>query len=440
MFPLLQNIRKYAFWLFDAAKGGKVRKHYDDIEFILENYGSPGAQSTIDKYLNQILSHAQTSVPFYKDITPGNISEFPVVNKSIIKENFEDFRSLVYKDKEQYPVVTSGSTGTPFKIYHDRNKKLRNNADTIYFAKRAGFSLGQRLVYIKIWNEINKKNALNAWLQNIAMYDVTTLGDTQIANFIQDIKSEVSAKGFLGYASAYEAICKYLDGIKSNPINCNVKSIIAMSEGLNEYTRQSMRKYFSVPAVSRYSNVENGIIAQQGIDSNEFYINAASYFVELLELNEDIPVKPNESGRIVITDLFNYAMPLIRYDTGDIAIAADDITSSLTVPVFKSVEGRSMDLIYNTTGQLLSSFVVTNTMWKYPELKQYQFIQTGMNTYVFKLNIDTDFERENELVEEFKVSLGADAQISIEYVKEIPLLASGKRKKVMNIYKNHIIG
>ena len=94
-----------------------------------------------------------------------------------------------------------------------------------------------------------------------------------------------------------------------------------------------------------------------------------------------------------------------------------------------------MDAIYNTDGELLSSFIITNSMWNYPELVQYQFIQVGKNKYLFKLNLEGEFKNEAKLIDDFKKYLGKDAIIIIEYVSEIPLLDSGKRKKVMNIMK-----
>ena len=96
-----------------------------------------------------------------------------------------------------------------------------------------------------------------------------------------------------------------------------------------------------------------------------------------------------------------------------------------------------MDTIYSTSKQLISSFTITNNMWKYHELKQYQFIQSDVKMYTFKLNVDTTFNREQELINEFKTYLGSDAVISIEYVDEIPLLNSGKRRKVVNLMDIH---
>jgi phenylacetate-CoA ligase len=95
-----------------------------------------------------------------------------------------------------------------------------------------------------------------------------------------------------------------------------------------------------------------------------------------------------------------------------------------------------MDLLYDTSGSLVSSYLITNNMWKYLEIKQYQFIQTAEKEYLFKLNTEKPFKREKELIAEFSGYFGEDSTMSVEYVKEIPLLDSGKRKKVKNTWKN----
>ena len=92
-----------------------------------------------------------------------------------------------------------------------------------------------------------------------------------------------------------------------------------------------------------------------------------------------------------------------------------------------------MDVIYNTNNELVSSFIITNGMWKYYEILQYQFIQKTSNEYIFKINCPEGFSREKELELDFKNLLGSDARINFEFVNEIPLLSSGKRKKVVNL-------
>lgn len=219
------------------------------------------------------------------------------------------------------------------------------------------------------------------------------LSDVAIEKLLSELNEDHSTIGFLGYASAYDAICKFLDRNKHIRMNANVSSAIAMSEGLNDYTKKAMEKHFHCSCISRYSNVENGMIAQQmpGI-TNEFYINFASYYVELLNLENNNTCSLGKPGRIVVTDFYNKAMPLIRYDTGDIGTMGERIMNGKKFPVLEKIEGRKMDMVFNSNGDLVSSFTITNGMWKYTELNQYQFIQKGKKEYHFKLNCDQPFK------------------------------------------------
>jgi phenylacetate-CoA ligase len=347
----------------------------------------------------------------------------------------ELFCSDKYKASELIPVVTSGSTGTPFKTYQDKNKKIRNYADTIYFAGIAGYKIGHRLLYLKIWAKQKMKNPVSYWLQNMKPVDVIKLDEKQIAGLIKEMETENSTFGILGYSSALELVCQYLDKYHPQKVKANVSSVITMSESLNEFTKASLEKYFGVPAVSRYSNLENGIIAQQETNGNlRFLVNTASYHIEILKIDTDAPAKEGELGRIIVTDLYNYAMPMIRYDTGDVGSLEQDASKPGRLYLSK-VEGRKLDMLYDTKGTIVSSYIMYKNMWQYTEIRQYQLIQNGEKEYLFKINVGETFERESQLVEEFKSYLGDDAVFQIEYVEEIPLLDSGKRRKLVNNYK-----
>lgn len=423
------NFRYLGFWALDRFLGGKTARQWQDIA---EHFNLPieEAAARNKKRINELLSHASNSVPFYHRLR-GNLDlqAWPIVDKTTIRENQSDFLSNAFSRNQLTKVVTSGSTGTPFEVFHDQRKRRRNTSDTMYFAELAGFQLGDELFYLKVWNNLNKKSPLTHTLQNIRAWDVKNLADADISRLLAILQSTQGRKGLLGYASAYDAICSYCMRHSIDVLPCNVCSIIAMSERLDEGTRQQMTSLFGCPTLSRYSNVENGILAQQlRSDTPQFKINSASFHIEILDLDSNSSTLPGEMGRIVITDLFNYAMPMIRYDTGDTGrFETDPLTSQ---QMLAAVEGRRMDLVYNTKGELVSSFTITNNMWKYSEIRQYQFVQNSKYSYTFILNTQLPFFREAKLVHEFKGYFGQDAQITVEYVSEIPLLASGKRKKV----------
>jgi phenylacetate-CoA ligase len=426
--------RKGLFWITDTLRGGKIAKHFKDLKWCENNIFEKASLERLKwERLENLLYNARTTTNFYSSrAKKPMLSAFPVIDKTTIRSKFDEFISQDYNKSKLKEAVTSGSTGSPLKVLQDRGKIKRNTADTIFFGIKAKFWIGEPLVYAKIWNEINQKNQFVQKAQNIIPLNVINLSKESLSSFVNHLNKFKNKLTFLGYPSAIEKMASY---VLENPKEKKflVKSIITMSEAISSGGRELMREAFSCPVYSRYSNVENGIIAQECDDLKEgFLINSPSYHVEILELDSDVPVEEGQIGRIVVTDLFNYGMPIIRYDTGDIGAMETVETSNGVREVLSRVEGRRMDAIYNNKNELVSSFIITNEMWKYPELLQYQFIQKGQNEYEFRLNTDESFNRENELIDHFKEFLGKDTQINVTYVEEIPLLNSGKRKKVVN--------
>lgn len=221
-----------------------------------------------------------------------------------------------------------------------------------------------------------------SWAENIKPHNVVDLSDEGIANLVNKIKKSKSSKTILAYACAYEVICKYFEKTNTNLRNNNIKSLISIVEGLSQYTIDTVEKYFGLSIISRYSNNGNGIIAQQDYGSSYYGINWASYMVELFNLENDNPANYGDQGRIVLTDLYNYAVPMIRYDTGDIGIM--NVLENEPFPVLMKFEGRKMEMLYNTKGELITSHIV-NIVAIFEGVKQYQLIQLGKKSIYLKL-------------------------------------------------------
>lgn len=432
------NVRKKIYYLSDTIQGKKVTNHLNEINFILNNPEAGKSKIIQEKNLNNILKHATKTTPFYNKFKNFNsILDFPVIKKLVIQDNFNYFQSYLHKDKNNFKVSTSGSTGVPFFLFQDEVKRNRNKADVLHFLKRSNYEVGQRLFYLGV--RLNQKFSLKSLIQNVSLIDISKLTDEAIEDFLEKVaKDKNSNKILLGHVSAFETILNYLDRKNKDVTNIKLNSIVTNSEHLSNQTKTKLESYFKTHVLSRYSSEEAGIIAHQTIDSpNTFVVNHASYYIEILNLDSDIPAKPGELGRIVLTDLFNYAMPLIRYDTGDIAKSKFNTKGVLE---FETVEGRKMDTVYDTKGNVLSSYVFNKIIYKhYKRIKQYQFIQQDKKEYEIKLNLQEDkFPFENELISEVKEDFGNDANVNITYVNEIPPLASGKRRKVINNYNKKL--
>ena len=436
MKQLAEELRNKIFWSLDALKGGKLIAHYRDIAQILENYDTPESQKRRANLLKQLLKHASGTTEFYKEYKNiQNLEDFPVIDKCIIRDNFDAFQSTEYIDKSKQKVSTSGSSGTPFMVYQNSNKVIRNRADTIYLQGIVGFKIGYRLYYIRQWLEKYRLNNLTRRMRNIEMVNVADFSDNYLEKLIANLRKDTSTKVLLSYSSALREICNYLERVSAKPIETNISSIIAMAEGLSDDTRDKLIKYFNTDVYLRYSNQENGILSLQlSKINNSLQINWASYYIEILHPEKDIPVEYGELGRVVVTDLFNYCTPFIRYDTGDFAIMTQDDGFFKGSPVFLRVEGRKMDIIYNTQGLVVSGYNIHH-LESYPDIKQFQFVQEDRAKYYIKLVTENRLKSEEIIINHFKTFLGTDASIEIVYVEEIKQLASGKRRLIINNYQ-----
>lgn len=416
-----EAIRKLGFWSLDLLKGGEVRKHYNDIKKIIEN---SSVESNLAKtHLDELLNHAVKNTEYYSDYKGyKSLKDFPIVDKNIIIENQNRIMSNKYKDKDFHSMSTSGSTGTPFTIKQNMSKRKRVLAEIIYFGEICGYNLGDKNTFLRVWTQGNKKSNFNAWKQNLVMIDISNLNDKKLEN-IRSILKEEKVKCILGYATSLDILSNYLIDKKDTPDMFNVEIVISGAEVLNKKTRLNLKKVFGSNVISRYSNQENGILAQEKVDSDYFMINNASYHVEFLKIDSDKKAQPGELSRIIITDLFNYATPIIRYDTGDLAITEKHNEYGI---VIKEIEGRKRDFIYDTSGGLISPSAVTVNMWKFNKIKQYQLIQNSNKDYVLKLNGAKNIYDEKEILNIYKSFLGKDANINIEHTEGIPLLSSGK--------------
>lgn len=418
----LEWLRRVAFWSLDALRGSPIRTEYQDIKNIMDN----DDRSKIPTYLDDLLDHATATTPFYFQYRGKTFEQFPVINKSKIKENYESFLSESFKGKPHHCMSTSGSTGTPFCVIQDMRKRHRVLAELIYFNECVGQKVGQKFVFFRVWTESLRVSKLALWAKNEIALDISNLDDENMGHIRQLLRSDRSIHEIMGYASTHKCLLKYIENCGDSSNDYHVKLILSGSEMMEIPVREGLRKQFGCAVVSRYSNQENGVLAQQCAESEEYHINSASYYIELLKLDSDEPATIGEPGRVVVTDLFNYAMPLIRYDTGDIATEKTHSDCGWNTRLLQQIEGRRVNCCYAPDGKMLSPHLFGTAMEPFTELAQFQFIQNGKNDYVLKINDPKNTYVDSDFYPVLREYLGENACVAIERVSEIPCCASGK--------------
>lgn len=433
--------KRTAFWTNDLIHGRKVRKHFDEIKHVMKN---PAAGKVIQqKKLEQLLTYATKYSSFYQTYVGKPLHAFPVVNKTILTENYDQIVVPVqYIPEQETETVhiqkTSGSTGTPFAIHQDSRKRHRRVAELKYFGETVGFKSHEKMAQCRIWTNWHSKTKLQVFKENIYPINVSKIDDATLKELCDTVKQH-KIIAIRAYASWYDNLLDYFTSGKGDIAALKtIKVMFSTSEALNIATKEKFLEKYGIPIVECYANEEAGTMAHQQLGNSNFYLNHASYIFENLKLDSDEPAEYGELARIVITDLTNYAFPLIRYDTGDTAVFEVenkfDNSQSGGVVYISKLYGRRMDIIYDVYDQPIHPMSFGRTLKNFSTIRQWQFVQRGHGKYTVRLQATKKDEFE-AILKELKKVVGETAEIAIEEVSEIPVLASGKKKPVVNEWK-----
>ena len=427
------------FWIDDYLKGSPIGKPYNEVKYIQEHSYEEGLPIR-EKALHNLMDFAREHSAYYKNIKGYDLKSYPIMNKATLLEHYDEIKvapaEIPGQQGEVHIQTTSGSTGTPFKIPQDTQKRQRRIAELKYFGKIVGFRTHDKLIHLRTWNRWQQKTAKQIKSENIIPFDIAIMDDASLKRLCELAVSE-KAVCLRGYASSLGKVAEYADG-KGYQFP-HLKIAIAGAEALQDDTRALYKRVMKSEIISQYANEECGIMAQERTPTKDsdncMYWNYSGYYFEVLKFDSDEPAEYGELGRIVITDLHNYAFPLIRYDNGDTAVLLPPDEYSNGYPVLGKLYGRRFDITYSTTGAAISPLTYGRILKHFDTISQWQFVQEGEKEYKLKVVMRSDDLNLENIVEQLKEYIGKDATVSIEKVSDIPVLASGKRKPCVNNWK-----
>lgn len=431
------------FWLNDFFHGSLIRRQYNDIKYFAE-HSAEEAKERKNKKLTDLLLYAQANSPFYSKFSATTLSDYPVMNKISLIENMDKIRvkdEVIPGQKGAVHVQrTSGSTGVPLAVAQDTRKRHRRIAELKYYGKVVGFTTHEKLVHLRTWNKWQSKTTKQIKSENIIPFDISKFDNSDMESLCNILVDE-KVVCLRGYATTIANLATYIRSSGKEWLFPSLKIVIAGGETLYDEVRQMVKKYMHCEIISQYADEECGIMAQERIPTvgmdNVMYFNQGSYVFEILKLESDEPAEYGEVGRIVITDLHNYACPIIRYDCGDTCVMLPPNEYSNGYPIMGKLYGRRFDLTYSTDGKAISPLAFGRSLKNFDNIVAWQFIQNGEKDYILKLKISKgNISQFDELITTFMDILGAKANLKIEEVNEIPVLSSGKRKPVVNEWKN----
>lgn len=436
-FSLGVCLRNKAFYFLDQFKRPSIRTMIIDRKAWKQHQSK---ELHLQQKLSEFLKKAATDTEFYKEyVNASALNLFPVINKVTLIQIATRLRSKAYPDSKVVTVHTSGSYGTPCNFYLSKNKKRRQWAEVLFYGEKSGYQVGVKHAYFR---SNPPKGKLKFFIQNEYFFASKVLDDSFAENARQQLLKK-KIKTIIGFPSAIAYLATYCLKNQDKSSQFAIEGVISCSENLTNQHRDLIEKVFGVSVHNRYATEELGILGYQYKKEGVFYLNTAHYIFEILHLDKDEPVKIGELGRVVVTDLYSDAMPLIRYETGDLAILEAVFTEqSSWATQLKAFSGRSVQLLLSTAGKQLYPLYFDTIMDAFPYFAQYQLIQETKTCFTIVLvpgfNFkDEQFDKKIFLIP-FKNWLGQEAEIEIRFQSDIEKLSSGKRPYVINRLKSII--
>ncbi|WP_341936716.1 phenylacetate--CoA ligase family protein [Marinimicrobium sp. C2-29] len=440
MNSLDKTIGKLAYHLWDTKEGGRRLKefrHLKTAQYLSDNE----LQQLQSERLTALLRHAHKTSPWYRPImeqsgidltattTPSDLRHLPITTKADIRNNTERFISDDYDIQTLNRAKTGGSTGVSLNLYFDERCQQWRNAAQMYADNLAGWEPGTRVA--AVWGNPpvakTPKQKLRSYLLERTIYlDTMDLNPTSMGAFVEQWKSFKPAVIF-GHAHSIYIFAKFL--VESGIADLRPKGVVATSMMLLDHERSVIEQAFSTKVTNRYGCEEVGLISVECEKHQGMHINSPHIILESLDAN-DQPVQPGEPGKLVLTDLNNYAMPLIRYRVEDVGVlSGEPCECGRTLPLLDRLEGRVADFLKKPDGgQVAGVSLVERTLTKVPGVEQMQLIQEQLHEVKIRRVKGKDFSAETDdlLIDEFREVFDESVQLIIEDVDRIPQEASGK--------------
>ncbi len=395
--------------------------------------------------LKRIISQAYYHVPYYREkfdqlkIKPediktlNDIRKIPYLSKEDIRDNlFFSLFSDNYDKKNILRITTSGSTGEPLILFVDKEQLNLRFASTLRSMEWAGYKFGDR--QIRLWHQMigmsktqivkEKIDALLCRRMFIPAYEMSFENIDKILDKIRRYKPAFMD----GYAESFNLIAQYCKTHKVKDLK--IKGIISSAQTLSQTSREIIENQLHTKVYDKYGSREFSGIACQCETRDGYHINSESYLVEVIKNNR--PARPGETGEVVITDLTNMCMPIIRYRIGDLAAAVDNSRPCIcgrSLPRIGEIKGRVQALIIGESGQLVPGTFFAHLLKDYWfAIKKFQVVQNKVGEIDLKVikggrYSDALLEKILKIMRDY---LGADTKINIQFVETIPLGRTGK--------------
>ncbi|KZZ53560.1 phenylacetate--CoA ligase family protein, partial [Oleiphilus sp. HI0123] len=395
--------------------------------------------------LRKLLVHAAKTCDFYRrqwdeiGFDPSEIqsveelSQLPILDKDVVRENYDSFVSSSFRGKN-IKKTTGGSSGVPFQFELDAESNERRQAVMWrgYGGLNAG--LGEKTLYLwgasiaPVGARSELKERLYHAFYNRKILNSFKMTQQNIGSYVE-VLNKYKPQAVVSYVNPIVQLSDYIltNNIKVGP----PKSILTGAEPLYEFQREKIEAAFQAPVYNTYGCREFMLIGSECERRQGLHVNIDHLVVETVD-EQGVAAK---SGDVLITDLYNYGFPLIRYRNGDRATWQDSsyqCECGSNFPMIKSVDGRKLDLVKTSDGRSIPGEFFPHLLKDYRNIRQFQVVQHNLDS--IDLNVvlhDVAFKQELDHIKGLvEKNCGEHLKVNVNVVENIMLTSSGKLKVV----------
>lgn len=400
-----------------------------------------------EKQLKIMIDFVYKNVPFYHklfrelNLTVSDIKriedleKLPIITKDTIRDNWVDFTPVNLSSMKYNSQATGGSTGTPLQ-YRLLKADRFLNATLLYRGwGHGGYKLADRMIFLAgssinnraKSNLVTKGHEITRNIKKLSSFDMSEYEMNKYVNVFNTFQP----KFIRGYASSIYFYAKWLH---DNNITLHLpNAVFTTSEKLLPNMREMIGNTFNCDVFDGYGLNDGGVSAFECPEHNGLHIDTER---SIMEVVDDNGCQVEEGvGRILATSLHNYAMPFIRYDTGDIGhIITDTCGCGRGSKLLKEVIGRQHEMLQTPEGKFVHGAFFNSYMFaKIKGIIEFQVVQQSLEKLIVNIVVEEHFdEKELDTIRAIIKNKSEGWVVEIRFVDRIERTKSGKYKFIIS--------
>ncbi len=397
-----------------------------------------------DEKLKRLLRHAYDKVPYYRDLLADhkvvvdgdirldNFNSLPLLTKDVIRDQNKNLQAMDASQRKFYDNTSGGSTGEPVHFLQDKQYDAWNIATKLYFNEVLGKAVGDS--EIKFWGSdrdilagsLAVKDRMINWLYHREFFNTYRLGRKELNELIA-INNRFKPVVYWSYMESALELARYL--AKCPQTFVSPQFVISTIGPLTDDVRSEIETHLKCPVYNQYGSREVGGMSCECASQKGMHTFPWWNRVEVVN-EQDQPLSEGE-GRVVVTTLENFTMPLIRYEIGDVAIA-DGYECACGRHSFKlkTVMGRTLGYFKKPDGSLAHSHFLVQALFFRDWIKRFQIVQDRLDHVLIRVekvvSCTPPEEDLSDINRKTKVLMGDSCQVEFVFVPEIERSTSGK--------------